>query len=679
MPVYLGIDTGGTYTDAVLFDPARGVLASAKSLTTRHDLSQGIAEAVAALGEPLAAEPKVDMVSLSTTLATNASVEGQGSPVCLVLIGQDADVLARFGLGEALGGDPVVHVGGGHGYDGSEQQPLDEAAVQAAGQQYRGRVAAFAVVSAFGVLNPEHERRAALLLRQACGLPVTCSHELTSRLNAPRRAITCILNGRLIPLIDHLISATEQMLAQRGIDAPLMLVQADGSLANAESARLRPVRTILSGPAASAVGAAYLAGCKSAVVADIGGTTTDLALLEDGQPKLCADGAVVGAWRTMVEAVDVHTLGLGGDSEVGLDAEGRLTLGPQRSVPLSLIGSQFPQTLDVLREQLEAKRFDNSFGRFALRLRTLDIDPHHLGRHERRAWEAVGERPVPLSELLDDHTLRLPFEALCKRGLLGVCAFTPSDAAHVLGRFNHWNREAAELGARLWLRRRAPQGGPAEHSADDFAREVIESVTLRAGSAIASYLFGSDQAGQAPILEDASQWRLVQEALKPAQTGRLRVQLSVAQPIVAVGGPAGTFFPAVGERLGTQTLVPAHAHVCNALGAVVGGVVQRVEARITSPRPGLFRVHLPDGTEDLPDLEAAALYACEEASALAQERATDAGACDIQVRTLRSDRHGRGPNGIQLFVESSIVASASGHPCPAPPPRAQQAGGAAAG
>lgn len=666
MPVYLGIDTGGTYTDAVLFDPDRGVLASAKSLTTRHELTRGISDAVAALGEHLLGSGPVDMVALSTTLATNASVEGQGSPVCLVLIGQDADVLSRFGLGEALGSDPVVHVAGGHTYEGVQRQPLDEAAVQAAGQQYRGRVAAFAVVSAFGVLNPDHERRAAQLLRQASALPVTCSHELTSRLNAPRRAITCILNGRLIPLIDHLIDATERMLAQRGIEAPLMLVQADGSLASAASARLRPVRTILSGPAASAVGAAYLAGCTDAVVADIGGTTTDLALLEDGQPKLCADGAVVGAWRTMVEAVDVRTLGLGGDSEVGLDAEGRITIGPQRAVPLSLIGAQFPQALGVLRDQLEAKRYDNTFGRFALRLRALDVDPDHLGRHERRAWEAVGHQPVPLSELLDDHTLRLPFEALCRRGLLGVCAFTPSDAAHVLGRFTHWDRDAAVLGARLWLRRRVPEGGAADASAEDFAREVIEGVTLRAGSAIAGYLFGSDHADQA-ALEDASQWRLVQEALRPAQTGRLRIQLSVTSPIVAVGGPAGTFFPAVGARLGTWTQVPEHADVCNALGAVVGGVVQRVEARITSPRPGLYRVHLPDGTEDLTDLEAAALYASQEASALAHERAVEAGACGIRVRTQRSDRRGRGPNGIQLFVESSIVASASGPPCGAAP------------
>ena len=659
MAVYLGIDTGGTFTDAVIFDPGRGMLASAKSLTTRHDLSVGVAGALTELGKSLTPIPRIDLVCLSSTLATNAIVEGQGSAVCLVLIGEMPDVLSRCGLAQALDGDPVAHVGGGHTYEGQEKQALDEAAVRSAARACRGQVAAFAVVGHFGVLNPDHELRAAAILREETGLPVTCSHELTSRLNAPRRAVTSVLNARLIPLIDRLIRAVEEVLAVRGISAPLAVVLGDGSVVNARSARLRPVQTILSGPAASAIGAAYLAGCSDGLIADIGGTTTDLALVLNGEPKLNVDGAIVGTWRTMVEAVDVATVGLGGDSDIDCDERGQLLIGPQRVVPLGLLARQFPEVADVLRRQLKDNQFDKTFGRFAVLLRP-DAAVGHMSKAERLVWNSVDSQPVSLVELFRERSRRLPLETLRRRGLIGLAAFTPTDAAHVLRKCAHWNREAAELGALLWLRRlrRHPADAAA---AERFAADVLERMTAQAGESIASYLLESDHAGQA-IPDGWRDLRLVREALRAEPTGHLRVRLSMDLPIVAVGGAASTYFPAVGERLGTRALVPEHAPVCNALGAVIGGVVQRVEVRITCPLPGLFRAHLPDGIEDFADLESAADYACEGASRLATRRAVDAGAEDVRVAIARSDRVGTGADGSRIFVESSVRATATGRP-----------------
>ena len=659
MPIYLGIDTGGTFTDAVIFDPDRGMLASAKSLTTRHDLSLGVAGALTELGKALTPTPRIDLVCLSSTLATNAIVEGHGSRVCLVLIGGMLDVLSRCGLAQALDGDPVAHVGGGHTYEGLQKEALDESAVRSAGRAYLGRVAAFAVVGHFGVLNADHELRAAAILREETGLPVTCSHELTSRLNAPRRAVTCVLNARLIPLIDRLIRAVEGVLAARGILAPLAVVQGDGSVVNGESARLRPVQTILSGPAASVIGAAYLAGCSDGLIADIGGTTTDLALLVNGQPKLNVDGAVVGTWRTMVEAVDVATFGLGGDSDIDCNERGQLLIGPQRVVPLGLLARQFPEVVDALRRQLKADQTDKTFGRFAVRLRAPDTDIG-LSKAERLVWSALDSHPVSLVELFRERSRRMPLETLRQRGLVGVAAFTPTDAAHVLGKCAHWNREAAEVGALLWLRRlkRFPADSAA---AGRFAEDVLERMTVQAGESIASYLLESDHAGQ-PVADGWRDLRLVREALRPEPTGHLRVRLSMDLPIVAVGGAASTYFPAVGERLGTRVLVPEHAAVCNALGAVIGGGVQRVEARITSTVRGLFRAHLPDGIEDFVDLESAAEYASKGATRLATRRAVDAGAKDVRVAIARSDRVATGADGSRIFVESSVRATATGQP-----------------
>ncbi|TIO11576.1 MAG: hydantoinase/oxoprolinase family protein, partial [Mesorhizobium sp.] len=178
-------------------------------------------------------------------------------------------------------------------------------------------------------------------IREKTGLPVTASHELSAKLGGPRRALTTLLNARLISMIDRLVAATEGFLAARGIAAPLMVVRGDGALVSAAFARQRPIETILSGPAASLVGARHMTGLDDAVVSDIGGTTTDVAVLDGGRPRLDPEGATVGGFRTMVEAVAMRTFGLGGDSEVTLEDSAlnpRILLGPRRLVPLALAG-----------------------------------------------------------------------------------------------------------------------------------------------------------------------------------------------------------------------------------------------------------------------------------------------------------------------------------------------------
>jgi len=167
----LGIDTGGTYCDAVLYDQAAGVQASAKALTTKHDLSLCIGEVMERV---LAARTPEDvqLVSLSTTLATNAVVEGQGNPVCLILIGYDEASLQRASLAAAIGRDPLAFISGGHGPLGDEQAPLDEDAARTAVAQHAGGVEAFAVAGYFGVRNPAHELRVRDLVRETTGLPV---------------------------------------------------------------------------------------------------------------------------------------------------------------------------------------------------------------------------------------------------------------------------------------------------------------------------------------------------------------------------------------------------------------------------------------------------------------------------------------------------------------------------
>ena len=656
----LGIDTGGTYTDAVLFDASAGVLASAKALTTRHDLAVGIRRA---MDEVLSAGPAgrpVELVSLSTTLATNAIVEGQGSSICLILIGYTPDMLEQAGLREALGGDPVVLVGGGHDASGAEAAALDQAAALEAIRRHAGRVAAFAVSGYFSVRNPAHENAVRRLVREHCGLPVTCGHELTSNLHASRRALTTALNARLIPLLGELIGSVRRMMTERGIRSPLMVVKGDGSLIDSAMALECPVETILSGPAASVVGSLFLSHETDACIADMGGTTSDIALVNEGRLLLAREGATVGGWQTMVEAVQIHTTGLGGDSEVALQEGGGLYLGPRRSVPLSLLGHLYPEVLAELAGQTAKAKPGRNDGRFLLRQRPADPEQGDISGVQRAILSKVGEGPLALERLFapgeSSYLIDLELRRLVERGYLGLAGFTPTDAAHVLGRQASWSLPAARAGAVILARRAGVE-------AEELCRRVVRQVTLQAGRAILAAALveahGLDLSEHERVRSE-----LVDRALlsNGQQEGLVSVRLTLNRPLVAIGAPVATYYPAVAEALHTRLHIPPHAEVANAVGAVVGSVMQTVRALIAplDEEQG-FRVHLSEEVRDFAQLEPAVQYARKEAAERARELALRAGAASVQVSVSQRD-HTVEVSGDALFLGSEVAATAAGRP-----------------
>lgn len=671
MPILLGLDTGGTYTDAVLFDPARadvdgGVIAKAKALTTKHDLAIGLTGAVEAILPHLPADrgiADIAMVSISTTLATNAIVEKHGAPICLILMGYDAKALERAGLRQAMGGDPVVMVAGGHKPTGEPQADLDVAAVRAAILEHAPKVAAFAVSGYFSVRNPAHEIAVRALIREMTGEPVTCGHELTSKLDAPRRALTAALNARLIPQLQQLVQAVEGLLARKGIKAPLMVVKGDGSLIKSDLALTCPVETILSGPAASLVGARHLAREDDILVSDMGGTTTDIAMLRGGRPVLNKEGATVGGWKTMVEAVAVHTYGLGGDSEVRIDDHHGFMVGPRRAVPLSLLATQFPSVLQVLRAQDANEEIVPYRGQFALRQRPLDAGRASLSAGQLELWDKLEQGPVALADLIYSPAAQRHLGRLVDRGLVAISSLTPSDAAHVLGLQGHWNREAAELAARQFLRRPANPIWKPPADVAQLCRDVVEQVVRQSGEVIL------DSAIRETSGIDPHHWGqlgrdLVRRSLSATQPAEALIlsELKLNAPLAAIGAPVGSYYPEIAKRLRTRLVIPPHADVCNAVGAVAGGVLQRATATITQPQEGLFRAHLATGIKDFVNLEEAARYCSDLVSAEAASLATRAGAVEIQVKTERADKVFEQPTGLRIFIESTIAATAFGRP-----------------
>lgn len=662
MAYYLGVDTGGTYTDAVVVDEAATrVIGKAKALTTRADLAIGIGGAVdAALSAAEVQAQEISLVSLSTTLATNALVEGQGGRVALVFIGFDAGDEARAGLDEALKGDPILRFSGGHGHAGQELAPLDlnalERAVESVGEQVMG----FAVAARFATRNPAHEIAARDLIRRVTGRAVTCSHELSANLNGPKRALTAVLNARLIGMIDRLVAACERHLASIGIDAPLMVVRGDGALISAAMVRERPIETILSGPAASIVGARWLTGAKDALVSDIGGTTTDVALLKDGLPEIDPEGARVGGFRTMVEAVAMRTTGLGGDSEVHLITEGLtggLRLGPRRLIPVSLLavdhGAMVHAALDRTLSTETSGEYD---GRFVV---PMGGQAGGLSTRELAVLARISE-PMPMAQALTSRLEAAALERLVARGLVMISGVTPSDASHVLGRLNSWDGTASEKALRLLGRRRNGAGERFSTQSTEIAQMIVDQLTMQTSECLLEAAFAEDGAFREENPSSLARHALLQAGLKNHR-GIVQVSARLGVPVIGLGASAPSYYGAVGDRLGCEMILPEHAGVANAIGAVVGQVSQRVTGNITSPAEGRFAAHLPTGVEVFNEKEAAlsALQVALEGDAKA--RAIRAGAVDVHLTTTREVKEAD-IEGRTMFIEAVISVTASGRP-----------------
>ena len=662
MAIFLGVDTGGTYTDAVILDEvANVVLGKAKALTSRHDLAVGIGQAVdAAIAAAGVGAADVALVSLSTTLATNALVEGQGARAALVFIGFDDSDLGRSGLTEALKGDPVVKLPGGHTHAGAEVTALDLDLLELLIRELGDEVSSFAVASQFATRNPAHEIAARDLIRRVTGRPVTCSHELSANLNGPKRALTAVLNARLIGMIDRLVAACERHLVQVGIDAPLMVVRGDGALISAAMVRERPIETILSGPAASIVGARWLTGASDALVSDIGGTTTDVALLRGGLPEIDPEGARVGGFRTMVEAVAMRTTGLGGDSEVHLVTEGLkggLRLGPRRLMPVSLLAVDHgPMVHAALDRWLSGDAVGEMDGRFVV---PMTGQRGGLNARELAVLERIAQ-PMTLAAALTSRLEVAALERLVARGLVMIAGVTPSDAAHVLGRLDSWDCAAAEKALRLIAKRRTGAGERFATGPELFAQAIVDQLTQQTVDCLLEAAFGEDAGFPGAESQSLARHALTRAGLA-GHRGVLEVDIRLGVPVIGLGASAPSYYGAVGERLHCETILPEHAGVANAIGAVAGQVSQRATGTVSSPAEGRYVAHLAEGLQSYGSPEAALATLEAALVAEASSRAKEAGAVDLRV-TIDREVNEVEIEGRTMFIEARVTVTASGRP-----------------
>ncbi len=643
MKIGIGIDTGGTCTDAVAYDfESRTLLAKGKALTTRENLSVGIGKALDKLPQELIRD--ASLISLSTTLATNACVENKGCRAKLLIFGLTDELIRRFNAEDNYGlkNDNVRCVDTHGSADGLIVDEPDWDALARELGDWLADADALSAAELYSMNNGAAcEQHAKKLFETEYGLPFVCASDLTSELNVLTRGATALLNARLLPIVREFIEAALSDFAARQCSAPVMIVRSDGSLMSADLSFTRPVETILSGPAASVLAGRSFTGAEDYLIIDMGGTTTDVSVVRGQKPVMADDGIKIGGWRTHVKGVFVDTFALGGDSAVRIKDE-KPQLFPRRVMPICSAAARWPKIKPMLQELLSQKKKSPFPLHEVFYLVREPSEPKRYDVNELAIIGALRDGPCILGGLAEAAGVslyRLDSERLEAEGVVMRCGLTPTDFMHIKGDYTEYDREASELAAKYMLRGLGREETPDELLA--LADEVYGLVGGRLFENLLRIVLAQHYPSAFARGLDPQTEFLVREAWAKRgaeENGLFCNALGTKAALVGLGAPTHVFLPAVAEALGTECVLPENAEVANALGALKADIstVARVEIfrKLTSSGKTDFIVHAPSGSTRFDSLEEAlelATAASEEA-ALKEARARGAlGQLDVRT------------------------------------------------
>ena len=537
----IGIDTGGTYTDAVLMDRITGkIIAWNKERTTPHDLSLGVGRALQGLFQQGFSPAAVSRLAVSTTLATNAVVEGHGARVGLFVLGY----VRHFKL-------PVVasiFFKGGHTITGEEEEPLDIEGLVDTLPRLINEVDSYAVCGAMSIKNPAHE----LVAKEAIGLidpkPVFCSHLVSTHPGMRERAATACLHAKLMPLMTGFLASIQQSMLAVGLQCPVTIICGNGKGAALEEIAGQAAITMASGPAATAR-FGTMAGAADALVVDVGGTTTDVCLIRGGMPLINREGCTIGEWQTHVEAVDMYTAGAGGDSHVVCLADGTIRLKSSRVQPMAMTpGLPAPgEWFDGLHDAFLALPVEN----LAPELVAGDPILAALRQHG----------PLPPSKLaqlsgISGIILEKRLERLEFLQQIVVVGFTPTDALHALGQLAIGDSASSRAGAEILAQLlKLP------------VKEVCQRIVAETENAIETIILA--YLGRAVWPGDQAV-----PLLSHRDNEYFTMHFALKLPLIGIGAAARCFLPGVAARLQTTVTFPDHCEVGNAVGAALIGLDQ---------------------------------------------------------------------------------------------------------
>lgn len=350
----IGIDVGGTFTDGVLFD-GRVIKESVKRPTDNDNLDRVILEVLNELLSVVPEEKTVERIVLSTTLVTNLLATGKGKRTALILI-------PGYGLPhDAYQLSPdTFFITGAIDFRGREIEPISANEIRTLSDKLKQMgIKRAAIAGKFSNRNRSHESQTADILKQEYpDLEVFLSCDIANQLNFPRRAATAYFTAMISGEWQHFVDEVEKALQKRGTDIEVHILKADGGTLPLDISRHYPCETIFSGPAASTMGALALTmDNKNSLVIDIGGTTSDLALLVEGIPLQASRGAQLMNHYTHVKAVSVRSIAIGGDSPLAY-SDGRITILADRKGPAACFGGDAATVTDVFNHRLALQQGD---------------------------------------------------------------------------------------------------------------------------------------------------------------------------------------------------------------------------------------------------------------------------------------------------------------------------------
>jgi N-methylhydantoinase A/oxoprolinase/acetone carboxylase beta subunit len=663
----IGIDTGGTYTDAVIYDfTEKKVVAAAKALTTRHELSMGILEALARLPGNMLTQAEI--VSLSTTLATNACIEDRGGRAKLIFLGGDERVINEFGPKYGLPPADEIYIQECFStFSGPvEKEPDWDLFSKSIGEKFNNLDGA-GIIETYAMKNSAVlEKKAKEIFQKKFSIPVACSHELFSDLNCLQRASTTLLNARLFPLIKEFLEAIKKSMLERQMHAQSIIVRSEGSLMSETLARLRPVETLLSGPAASISGGILLAGEKDCIIADMGGTTTDIALVKDGCPLMAEDGISVGKWKTFVRSFAIRTFGLGGDSavhynEAHLNRE-RFFLEEYRVVPLCVTGSKHPETVEGLRKLADSRTCHSFFLYEYFLLNTGIRDSAPYTDNEKRLCEALERGPLNLKDAanaMEASIYNFNPGRLLAEGIIQVSGFTPTDVMHINNDFSAYCKEASFQAARHIAFN-------LDIAVEELCSRVYDEVKRKLYVHISRMLLEYRDRYFSKRVSDKDSEYFINQSYKSAKEGKadklLSLRLNTQFPLVGIGAPIRVFLDDVARLLGTRAISPEYYEVANALGAVAGKIRASctVEIRPDYSISGItgYTVFGHNSNGKFKNLPEAKTFAAAEAEAHARSEAHKRGGLgNLEIAIEYREHNGSSKNGL-IHLGTSVIAHA---------------------
>ena len=638
--IAIGIDTGGTCTDAVLYDLSeKRVLSFAKSPTTHGRLEDGITAALRSLDQDLVKE--ADYVSLSTTLATNACVEGKGCRAKLILIGIDEKTF-RFSAGRNGLNDlsVVLRCDRKDPADPMSEPDWDKLFEYTDGwlRDAEGLgVVEFNSPKSGAVAETEAKKR----MTERYGIPVISGSELFSDLNMFKRGSGALLNARLVPIIKDFLKAVKTSLKELGIEAPIAVVRSDASVMNEESARDYPVETILCGPAASVLGSMHLAGSRNAVIVDMGGTTTDIAVVRNGEPVTADGGISIGGWKTFVKGMKIETIGLGGDTRVHVDI-GKIKLDEIRVEPLSMTALKFPEIKDMMSRAVNRVSFMDSMPPCEFYYCEKESG-EGLSVKEKLILDTIGDGIISAEDLSKKTDISMydiaPLRRLISEGVIRKCGVTPTDMMHAAGDFTAYDAEAGKLAAE-YTAMACFDEDDIKSPADAIDR-VYDMVRKRMYIHVASVLLKErypalkgEEPGRQIMSVLSDDWDSIRDRRK--EIAGMNVRTDAA--LIGIGAPVHLFIKEVAAALGTECVLPPYAGVANAIGAVAGSIETEVTVRIgyekddDNPMIRRYVVYAGPDIKIFETWDEAVEAAGEYASGKAIEDAERRGGCDMSVR-----------------------------------------------